>query len=70
MARYKHLIGPRLHARNVATQAGEVALAVQVLNRMIREAKPVTIRRRRLPQRRHDGAGSPVTGSELPTAPR
>ena len=45
MARYKHLIGPRLHARNAATQAGEVALAVQVLNRMNREAKPVTIPR-------------------------
>ncbi len=46
MARYKHLIGPRLRARNAVTQAGEVALAVQVLNRMIHEAKPVTIRRR------------------------
>ena len=45
MARYKHLIGPRLRARSAAAQAGEVALAVQVLNRMIREAKPVTIRR-------------------------
>ena len=46
MARYKHLIGPRLRARIAATQAGEVALAIQVLNRMIREAKPVTVRRR------------------------
>ena len=46
VGRYKRLIGPRLRARNAATQAGEVALAVQVLNRMIREAKPVTIRRR------------------------
>ena len=45
MARYKHLIGPRLRARRLATQAGEVALSIQVLNRMIREAKPVTIRR-------------------------
>ena len=35
MARYKYLIGPRLRARNAATQAGEVALAVQVINRMI-----------------------------------
>ena len=45
MARYKHLIGPRLHARSAAAQVGEVALAIQVLNRMIREAKPVTVRR-------------------------
>ena len=46
MARYKHLIGLRLRARSAAAQASEVALAVQVLNRMIREAKPVTIRQR------------------------
>ena len=45
VGRYKHLIGPRLRGRNAVTQAGEVALAVQVLNRMIREAKPVTVRR-------------------------
>ena len=38
---HKRLIGPRLRARNAVTQAGEVALAVQVLNRMIREVKPV-----------------------------
>lgn len=46
IARYKRLIGPKLLARNRSAQAGEVALAVQVLNRMIREAKPVTTRRR------------------------
>ena len=45
VGRYKRLIGPRLRARNVAAQAGEVALAVQVLNRMIRQAKPVMVRR-------------------------
>ena len=45
MSRYKHLIGPKLRARGRAGQGGEVALAVQVLNRMIREAKPVSIRR-------------------------
>jgi len=45
MARYKGLIGPKLRARCRDTQAGEVALAVQVLNRMVREAKPVTVRR-------------------------
>ncbi len=46
VGRHKHLIGPRLRARGAAAQAGEVALAVQALNRMIRDAKPVTIRRR------------------------
>ena len=45
MGRYKHLIGPKLRARSRSAQHGEVALSVQVLNRMIREAKPVSIRR-------------------------
>jgi len=43
--RYKHLIGPKLRARSRPAQRGEVALAVQVLNRMIRTAKPVSVRR-------------------------
>jgi hypothetical protein len=46
IGRYKHLIGPKLRARTDAGQQGEAALAVQVLNRMIRQAKPVSIRRR------------------------
>ena len=46
LARCKRLIGPRLHARSTLAQAGEVALATQVLNRMIRKARPVTARRR------------------------
>jgi len=45
MGRYKHLIGPKLHARTRPGQSGEVALAVQVLNRMIRTAKPASVRR-------------------------
>ena len=45
VGRYKHLIGSKLRARNAVTQAGEVALGVKVLNRMICEAKPVTVRR-------------------------
>ena len=45
MGRYKHLIGPKLRDRSRSAQHGEVALAVQVLNRMIREAKPVSVRR-------------------------
>jgi len=45
IGRYKHLIGPKLRARSRPGQHDEVALAVQVLNRMIREAKPVSVRR-------------------------
>ena len=45
MSRYKHLIEPKLRARSRPGQLGEVALAVQVLNRTIRIAKPVSIRR-------------------------
>ena len=44
-SRYKHLIGPKLRARGRAAQSGEVALAVQALNRMIRTARPASIRR-------------------------
>ena len=45
MGRYKHLIGPRLRARTLLAQQGEAAIAVSVLNRMIRIAKPVSVRR-------------------------
>jgi hypothetical protein len=44
IGRYKALIGPRLRARTLANQQGEVALRVEVLNRMIRVAKPVSVR--------------------------
>ena len=46
MGRYKHLIGPRLRARTLPGQRGEVAIAVNVLNRMIRTGKPVAVRAR------------------------
>jgi hypothetical protein len=45
IGRYKHLIGPKLRARTPAAQHGEAAIAVAVLNRMIRAAKPVSVRR-------------------------
>ena len=45
MSRYKHLIGPKLRARSRLGQHGEVVLAVQVLNRTIRTATPISIRR-------------------------
>ncbi len=44
VGRYKGLIGPKLRARALSAQRGEAAIAVEVLNRMIRAAKPVSIR--------------------------
>jgi len=44
IGRYKALIGPRLRARTLANQQGEIALGSELLNRMIRVAKPVSIR--------------------------
>jgi Transposase DDE domain len=44
IGRYKHLIGPALRARTLPTQQAEVATGVAVLNRMIRVAKPVSVR--------------------------
>jgi hypothetical protein len=43
--RYKHIIGSTLRARSDGGQAGEAAIAVQVLNRMIHIAKPISGRR-------------------------
>ena len=45
MGRTRHLIGSRLRARTLIAQQGETAIAVAVLNRMIRIAKPVSVRR-------------------------
>ena len=44
MARHKRLIGPKLRARSLLRQQGEVAIAVAVLNTIIRTAKPVSVR--------------------------
>ncbi len=44
IGRYKHSIGPTLRARSTDGQQGEVAIAVSALNRMIRTAKPVSVR--------------------------
>ena len=44
IGRYQALIGPRLRARTLANQQGEVALGSEVLNRMIRVAKPISVR--------------------------
>ncbi len=44
MARYKQLIGPKLRARSLSAQRGEVAIAAAVLNKIIRTAKPASTR--------------------------
>ncbi len=44
IGRYKHLIGSKLRARSLTPQQGEVAIAVEALNRMIRVAKPSSVR--------------------------
>src|SRR5216684_2765653 len=44
IGRYKHLIGSKLRARSLTAQQGEVAIAVKALNRMIRVAKPLSVR--------------------------
>jgi hypothetical protein len=42
--RYKAIIGPKLRARILPDQQGETAIAAEVLNHMIRVAKPASIR--------------------------
>ena len=44
IGRYKQMIGPTLRARTLPTQQAEVATGVAVLNRMIRLAKPISVR--------------------------
>ena len=44
VGRFKAIIGPRLRARGLPAQQGEAAIAVAVLNRLIRAAKPVSVR--------------------------
>jgi hypothetical protein len=44
VGRYKAIIGQRLRARTLPAQRGEAAIAVRVLNRMIRVAKPISVR--------------------------
>ncbi len=44
VGRYKAIIGPKLRARILPAQQGEAAIAAEVLNRMIRVAKPISIR--------------------------
>src|SRR3712207_4130752 len=44
VGRHKAIVGPKLRARSLPAQQGEAAMAAEVLNRMIRAAKPLSIR--------------------------
>jgi hypothetical protein len=44
VGRYKGLIGPKLRACGLPAQHGEAAIAVEMLNRMLRVAKPISVR--------------------------
>ena len=44
VGRYKAIIGPTLRARMLPVRQGEAVMAVEVLNRMIRVVKPVSVR--------------------------
>jgi hypothetical protein len=44
VGRYKGIIGPKLRARLLPAQQGKVAIAAEVLNRIIRLAKPIPVR--------------------------
>ena len=44
VGRHKAIIGPKLRARILPAQQSEAAMATEVLNRMIRVAKPVSTR--------------------------
>ncbi len=44
VGRYKGLIGPKLRARGLPAQQGETVIAVAVFNRMLRVAKPSSVR--------------------------
>ena len=46
IGRDKAAIGPQLQARTLPTQQGEAAIAVAVLTRMTRTAKPVSVKDR------------------------
>ena len=44
MSRYKSIIGARLRARHWRGQQAEVAIAVEVLNRMLGPGRPKSVR--------------------------
>lgn len=44
MARYKRIFGSQLHARTLPGQQAEVAISVTILNRMINQSRPNSVR--------------------------
>ena len=44
IGRYKTAIGPKLRARTFCNLQGEAVIAAEALNRMIRIAKPISVR--------------------------
>ena len=44
VGRYKAIIGPKLRPRGLPAQQGEAGIAVEVLSRTIRVAKPISVR--------------------------
>lgn len=44
IGRYKHIIGSTLRTRSNGGQGAEAAITVQILNRMICIAKPISMR--------------------------
>jgi hypothetical protein len=44
IGRYKAIIGPGLRARALPARQGEAATSAEVLDRMIRAARPVSVR--------------------------
>ena len=50
VGRYKAIIGPKLRARSLPAQQGEVAMAAEVLNRMIRASEANFHSRRLIPR--------------------
>jgi transposase len=45
MGRYKAIVGPRLRARSFSGQQAEAAVAVAILNRMLKAGRPDSVRR-------------------------
>jgi hypothetical protein len=45
MARYKGILGDRLHARTLPAQQAEAMIGITALNRMLDAARPASVRK-------------------------
>lgn len=66
MARYRRILGGQLHARTLPGQQAEAAFGVTILNRMIDQARPNSVRSTRSKDR--SGFGASVHTSPWLTA--